>query len=37
VWHQKRGKQRDVGVDKVGTESTAELLSPEVKSLSPEA
>jgi hypothetical protein len=29
VWHQKRGKQRDVGVDKLGTESTIELLSPE--------
>jgi hypothetical protein len=37
VWHQKRGKQRDVGGDKVGTEPTVELLSPEVEPLSPEA
>jgi hypothetical protein len=32
VWHQKRGKQRDVGGDKVDTEPTAELLAPEVES-----
>ena len=37
VWHQKRGKQRDVGGDKVGTEPTVELLLPEVEPLSPEA
>jgi hypothetical protein len=37
AWHQKRGKQRDVGGDKVGTEPTVKLLSPEVEPLSPEA
>jgi hypothetical protein len=34
AWHQKRGKQREVGGEKVGTGPTAELLVPESEPLS---
>jgi hypothetical protein len=37
VWRQKRGKEREVGGDKVGTEPNVELLLPEHEPLSPEA